>query len=180
MSPKVSWVQMCIKSRDAQKQPLHDAARWRWDVASCSQSGCNNHSLSWQIVTLCLYVWCNDHVHSAGCASCKLNRIIFIFLACLLPRALHNVDQVCLVLSWCGVLKQDTKTILSSCCSAANPDLWPVERSMRKQDFRSGEPYIVSVSHPCVKIAQWFHWQGSFVKGTTETVNASSFANRMH
>lgn len=66
----------------------------------------------------------------------------------------HNVDEVHLVIPcWC-VLKQDPESLLSSCCSVADPDLWHVRGEQEKTGLHCREPYIVSVSQPCVKIAQ--------------------------
>lgn len=66
----------------------------------------------------------------------------------------HNVDEVHLVIPcWC-VLKQEPESVLSSCCSVADLDLWHVKGEQERTGFLCREPYIVSVSQPCVKIAQ--------------------------
>lgn len=79
MSPQVSWVQMSIKRCDAGGKQQSQSC---WLMIRCSQMASRclflvlrvtatiQVCLPWQIVTLCVYVWCNDWIYSAGCTSC--------------------------------------------------------------------------------------------------------------
>lgn len=99
MIPEASWVQMCIKSCDAQKQQLNDAARWHRDVASCARSLRNNHSPSPGRLSIHVFICGVMTVYNtASCTSCLLNSTIFIWLAWLWSTAVRSVDEVYLIL----------------------------------------------------------------------------------
>lgn len=140
MSPGVSWDEMCIEICDAHEQQLSHTDRWHHGVASYTWICWFNHfSLSLVLFTSCLHLWYNNCIRTIGRMFCLLVNTIFISLDCVM-RSMWS-------------LKWDRGIILSSCCSVSNPELWPVERSMRKQHFAAGS-HIVSVNQTCLKIAQ--------------------------
>lgn len=136
------------------------------------QSCYENHSLSWQIVTLCVCAWRSDWVRSASKMA---------------SRAVYNVEEVYL-LPPCWSVSETINSPSSVLWLTLTSGL-PVEKSIWKPDFPCREPYIDSVSQPRVKIGlhrwgcvmlkvpvrRWKEQQINALKGLSDDKNTAQY-----